>query len=731
MKNILLSLTLILLLINTSYLFSQSSDSTKTITLDSTIIRSYRLTFQDVKQMPSIHGTYITSGKKNEIINVKDLPANIAEKTGRQIFAKIPGAFIYDMDGSGNQMNFATRGLDPHRSWEYNVRQNNIMINSDIYGYPASHYSPPMESIQKIEIVRGGASLQYGSQFGGMINYITKAPDTTKMFGFESINSAGSFGLLSSYNAIGGKVSKLTYYAYYQKRISEGYRDDARSTSEAQYLSLLYDVSDKLKINATLGRSTYLYQIPGALTDAMFYENPRQATRVRNYFSPDIYIPSLTLDWKLSTSTELNWTTSGVYGNRSSVQFLGFANMRDTIEASTLAYKSRQVDIDNFNSFSSEIKLKQHYQILKYKNSLVAGFRWVNNSLHRRQLGVGTKGTDYDLSVSEAGFGRDIYYKTKNYSFFVENLIHITPNLEFSPGLRYEYGNSDMTGRINYLLDAEVPKTIKHNFPLLGISAQYSISKDHRIYANWSQAYRPVIFADIIPASILEKSNPNMKDAFGYNTELGFKGNVNYRFAYDITFFQMLYKNRTGSLILKDENNEEYIYKTNIGDSRTNGIELYAEYKIIDKSYFNLSCFTASSYFDARYLNGTVRNGTENTDISNNKLETVPQWMSRNGIQVLYRKFSAILQYSFVDKSYSDALNTITPNASGTKGIVPAYSLFDLNMSYRFNSNVGLRLSLNNLTDKQYFTKRPSGYPGQGVWSSDGRSAVATITLKL
>ncbi|MBK6785551.1 MAG: TonB-dependent receptor plug domain-containing protein [Saprospiraceae bacterium] len=117
----------------------------------------------------------------------------------------MPGAFIYDMDGSGNQMNIATRGMDPHRSWELNVRQNGVITNSDIYGYPASHYSPPMEAIQKIEIFRGTASLMYGSQFGGMVNYITKKADTTKILSGEVIQSAGSFGLLSTYLSIGGK----------------------------------------------------------------------------------------------------------------------------------------------------------------------------------------------------------------------------------------------------------------------------------------------------------------------------------------------------------------------------------------------------------------------------------------------------------------------------------------------------------------------------------------------
>ena len=69
-----------------------------------------------VQRMADISGTFLTAGKKNEIINISNADANIALKSGRQFFAKIPGVFVYDMDGSGNQVNIATRGLDPHEA---------------------------------------------------------------------------------------------------------------------------------------------------------------------------------------------------------------------------------------------------------------------------------------------------------------------------------------------------------------------------------------------------------------------------------------------------------------------------------------------------------------------------------------------------------------------------------------------------------------------------------------
>lgn len=730
MKNTITYLATVFLL-TAHFVFGQENDTTLQRTLPEIIVTSYKFPIQELTQLQSVHQTYLTAGKKQEVITVQDLPANLAEKTGRQIFAKIPGAFVYDMDGSGNQVNIATRGLDPHRSWEYNIRQNGIMTNSDIYGYPASHYSPPMEAIQRIELIRGTASLQYGSQFGGMINYITKQADSNSPLQFESLNSIGSYGLLSSFHAIGGKTGKLSYYGYYQRRVSKGYRAQSNSDAQAQFASIQYDWSEKLQLKAELGRSEYVYQIPGALTDAQLQEDPRQSTRGRNYFNPDMYVPSVSLTWKPTSSTTVSWVNSAVRGTRNSLQFIAFADVADAIDSVTLQYRPRQVDIDQFHSYTSELRLQQDYHLAGGTHTFVFGTRLIHNDLHRRQLGKGTTGTDFDLSLTVPDFGRDIHFKTKNAAFAAENLFRIGSRLELSAGVRVEAGTSRMSGKIAYLSADKVPLEIEHHFPLFGANAQYQLNADNKLYGGWSQAYRPVIFADIIPASAIEQADPSIQDAFGHNIEAGIKGVLFQRIHYDLNVFQIRYNNRVGILILNDPSGNSYVWRTNIGDSRTNGVELYAEWKIAETSSYQVSVFTASSYFDAVYLRGSIRSGSENIDISGNRLETTPRWISRNGLQAGYKTLAGILQYSYVSKSYSDALNTEIPSTNGAKGPVPAYSLWDLNFSWRINARYQLKAGVNNLTNLSYFTKRPGGYPGQGVWSSDGRSFVATVGIRI
>lgn len=709
--------------------FCQTTDSAKSKELKEVVIKAWQR--RDISRLPEEQNGFLNSGKKNEVITLSGTNANIAIKTGRQLFAKIPGVFVYDMDGSGNQLNISTRGLDPHRSWEFNIRQNGVIINSDMYGYPASHYSAPMESFEKIELVRGTGSLQYGAQFGGMINYNTKKPDTSKAFTLESINTAGSFNLLSSYNAISGTYKKFSYYAYYYRRHSDGYRDNSQSDANAQFVQLNYQFNSNISLKAELGRSKYLYHIPGPLNDSMFNADPTMSTRSRNYFSPDIYVPSLALNWKLSEKTKINIIASGVFGSRNSVIIDAFANVSDTINRANGLYKNRQVDIDNFHSKTIEFRLLQQYYIGKVQGKLATGFVYMNNDLHRRQLGKGTSGTDYDLSLAEPGFGRDIHFKTSNIALFAENIFQLNSRWTISPGIRFENGNSKMSGLIKYYTVNPLPTTIKHNFMLLGISSQYLLDKENTLYGGISQAYRPVIFKDIVPASTYEQIDKNLKDAFGYNAEIGVRGKLFNRLQYDINYFRVLYKNRLGTLVLQDNAGQPYTYKTNIGNSLTNGLEMFVQYKFPVTNKLFVGLFTSTSYMNAKYITGQISTGTANKSITGNKVEAVPEWISRNGIDILYKSFSCTILYSYTSSTFSDALNTVTPPANGAKGFTPAYSIWDFNASLRTNSLFTIRAGISNIFNKQYFTKRPTFYPGPGIWSSDGRNVYVTLGIRI
>ncbi len=707
----------------------QKDTTSNSRSLDSVIIVSY-INQNILRPLASTQGTYIFAGKKSEVIELAQIPADITNKTGRQLFAKVPGIFVYDMDGAGNQVNIASRGLDPHRGWEFNTRKDGVITNSDMYGYPASHYNMPLESIARIELVRGSGSLQYGAQFGGMLNYITKQGDTTRPISFESINTVGSFNLLSTYNAISGKLGKFKYYTYLHKKSREGYRDTEHTNSEAQGIIVTYQ-SKGFSIRTEWARSKYLYRIPGPLTDSMFYANPSQATRSRNYFSPDIHVPSITLNWQIAPQTKVQLTSSAVLGRRNSVLYDKPTNIRDTINAATLQYNNRQVDIDRFRSYTVELRLLQQYRLGKQLNALAAGIQYMNNDLHRTQLGKGTTGGDYDLTLVDPAWGRDLHFKTHNVALFAENKFQLLENLSANIGARIEIGQTDMSGTIVYYPANAIPVTIKHRFPLLGVNISYTAGKNTEFYAGWAQAYHPMLFKDLIPGSLFEKVDPAIRDAKGYNVEWGCRGNWKF-LRWDVNGFLLKYDKRFGTLAETDNTGAFYTYRTNIGNSFTNGAEIFIQGDWLLENKIGLSIFTSTAFVHARYTNAIVKSGNANIDIRGNKVESAPDIITRNGASIRYKKTTVSVLYSYTGKTFADALNTVQPlKTTGAVGVVPAYGILDLNAFFRFTKNLEAKINVSNITNKQYFTKRPTFYPGPGVWPSDGRNFSVSIIVRI
>jgi Fe(3+) dicitrate transport protein len=109
-----------------------------------------------------------------------------------------------------------------------------------------------------------------------------------------------------------------------------------------------------------------------------------------------------------------------------------------------------------------------------HKNILTAGIQTINNDLHRRQQGVGSTGSDYDLSLSKPGWGRDLHFITNNVAVFMENKWALTERFSINTSARMEVGKSRLEGVISNYPNEELPNTIEHKFPLLGTSLQYS-----------------------------------------------------------------------------------------------------------------------------------------------------------------------------------------------------------------------------------------------------------------
>ena len=684
----------------------------------------------DYQQIPEIVGTNIYAGKKNALIVLDNVQGNIANNTMRQVLAKVPGIHIWESDPSGIQIGIAARGLSPNRSWEFNVRQNGYDIAADPFGYPEAYYNQQLQAVQRIEIVRGQGALQYGPQFGGMVNYILKnGTKINQPFEFETQQTIGSNGLLNSFNAIGGNKGKVNYYSFYDQRNGEGWRDNSQFFSKAGFGSLTYQFTKQLSLSFELMHSHTRSQQPGGLTDTQIKQDAQQSFRSRNWMDIKWTTPAINIQYEINDHSRWNTKIFGTIGDRNSVGFLQSILVKDSINNATNQYNNRIVNIDQYRNYGLESRFITDYFIGEMKNTISSGIRLYNGNTHRLADGKGTTGSNYDVSI-EGLYPRDIHFRSNNAAVFIENIFRVTEKLLIIPGFRYEWlegsaGGSNglsMNGALNNLQEIQRSRS----FVLGGIGSEYHLTTNTELYANFSQAYRPIQFANLQAPPTTDLIDPDLKDARGFNFDLGYRGKVKNYLQFDISGFYLQYNNRVGNITPSGNN---YRLITNVGASTSKGLETYIEFNPVraftNSKYTDLILFSSYAYTDARYSGNH-----QDANTKGKKVENAPQDIIRAGISFGYKGLLITTQLSHVGAAFSDANNTIIPSANGNTGIIPSYSIIDLTASYKFSKKMNLKVGVNNVEDIRYFTRRAGGYPGPGALPADGRNFFISIGAK-
>ncbi|MBK8600133.1 MAG: TonB-dependent receptor [Flavobacterium sp.] len=699
---------------------------------------------QTPERLHEVENNALFSGKKNEVIRMANINANFTTNNAREVFSKVPGVSVWENEGSGIQINVGVRGLSPNRSWELNTRQNGYDISSDVFGYPEAYYNPPLEAVEAIQLVRGGASLQFGSQFGGMLNYVLKR-ETEKPFTFETQNTLGSYGLMSSYNAIGGTKNKFSYYVYNHYRVGKGWRENSDYEVRNSHAYIAYQFTPKTKLSLEYTNMDYEMQQAGGLTDAQFKDNPRQSLRERNWMGTPWNVAALIIDTKLSSNLTLNTKLFGLIGERNSV---GFTSTPDKVDAIiTNEYANRQVDRDFYKNLGIETRSIYTYKLGKQNQNLAFGARLYRANTTRKQAKNGTTASDFDLEI-DGRFSRTLDFQTDNIALFAENQFKINNHLSITPGIRYENIKSSIDGRLGINTDGTddnvTPESLSRNKILMGIGVEYKLHKTN-FYANFSQAFRPVLFSDITPPTTNDVIDPDLKDADGFNADFGYRGNLLGWINFDVGCFYLNYDNKIGLIqkFVNDPKPRTYQFRTNLGTTIHKGIESFVDLNIskalkVNQQIGDLQLFTTMSFIDARYEDYKVTKPSETvpnllieSNLKGNRVENAPRYIHNFGVTWSYKSFSSTLQNRRTGKVYSDANNTETPSASGVTGKLDGYSVYDLSMEYRFLEKFNVRGGVNNLSNTIYATRRAGGYPGPGILPNDARTFFMSVGVKL
>jgi Fe(3+) dicitrate transport protein len=680
-----------------------------------------------------LEGVALYESKKNEVVVLDALTANLAANTSRQIYARVAGLNIWESDEAGVQIGLGGRGLSPNRNANFNTRQNGYDIAADALGYPESYYTPPAQALERVEIVRGAASLQYGTQFGGLVNFVFRRGADDVPVRARLSQTVGSYGLRVSFADAGGTVGRTRYYGFYQRKASDGWRPNAGLHQHTAFASAHVQATRRLSVRPEFTFMRYLAQQPGGLTDAQFARDAGQSTRARNWFGVDWNLLALRADYDASDRTTFNARLFGLVAGRDALGNLGRIDRTDD-------GGPRDLLVDRFRNWGGEARAVHRYAIRGLPATLLVGGRYYRGFTRRRQ-GLGPDGSDARFVYLNPDDleGSDYDLPSRNASLFAEHVFNLTSQISLTPGVRAEYIRTAADGTYrttvrdlagNVLLDerTDEERTSERAFVFFGLGASYRAG-GWEVYANASQNYRAITFNDLrVQVGSLEV-DPDLQDERGFNADLGLRG-ARGPLALDVSAFYLAYRDRIGTLLRTEPNpvfnnlvDRTFRLRTNVADARIYGLEALVEARMWRRGAQSVSAFVNAALLGAAY------DASAPSDVAGNRVELVPSVNLKAGVEARAGRLRTAAQVAYVGEQFSDATNAERV-PSAIEGVIPAYHVVDLSAAYEVGQ-FEIGAGVNNLTDARYFTRRATGYPGPGIIPAPARSLYATVTLTL
>ena len=211
----------------------------------------------------------------------------------------VPGMLVLQGDGLGRAPRLVVRGFYGGGETDY--------VTVLIDGVPATELATgqvnwdliPLQAMESIEIVRGGASPLYGdAAVGGVVNLITRRDQPLARWRI----AGGAFGQAQGGGVLGGRLGTHAASLFGDLSRSTGYRAHERreAASVGGSVALFEGVSHRLTLSAlTHWRS---FDEPGPLPDSTAARSSRAATPFFRFDNTDERVHRLSLDGRTTVS---------------------------------------------------------------------------------------------------------------------------------------------------------------------------------------------------------------------------------------------------------------------------------------------------------------------------------------------------------------------------------------------------------------------------------------------
>lgn len=654
--------------------------------------------------LPAVEGTRIYSGKKTTVLDLDALPT-IVNNNYRQALSLTPGLLL--SEETTPLVSIGYRGLAPHRAQFMQVLKDGIPIHADMFGYPEAYYTPPLDTVDRMEFIHGGASLMYGPQPGGALNYVTHLPSRAAKFSGGSSQIFGSDALYSTFNYATGTEGRVGYYAYFHHRQTDGFRAANSDVS-------LYTGSVKLVLDADTD-SRWIFAFDGyqeehgepgglSLTAGPNYNVDRTATtRLNDRFRLERFFPSLAWEKDFSEGTKLEVKAWGGYYSR-------FSKRQGGGGFGTVAVGAgNTIESQEFYTAAAEARLRHDWTMGDHTHTFAGGVMLYHMDSPRVDKAGATPAADDGAVIRDTD--RDMLYAP----IFLENKFTFD-KLSITPGLRIENIVQSVRENIN---TAKAPGTLgvkdEHSFvPLVGLGLEYELKPKVSAYANVAQSYRPAVFTEAVPTGGGAVVNNDLAEGSSWQYEIGLRGHPQPWLTWDTSLFRLDFDNQIGAVGATVQNVGRAIHN---GWEGALELDLVGLYDQLNKSDAADRWGSVSLYGNVMLLDAAFKGGANNGKAP----QYAPEYLLRTGLNYRWRDRAKVsFLGTFVDDHFADDANTAAFQ-------VPAYMTWDLTAEVKvWKESVSLVAGINNLFDEDYYSR----IRGDGIDPAYGRNYYLGVSVK-
>jgi len=641
----------------------------------------------------------------------------------------VPGLRTIDDDALGRRSAIGVRGAPPRRSRKTLLLEDGVPINLSAYIDPSAHYTPPMERLEAVDVLKGAGQILNGPLNNhGIVNFRNREPTSEPVTSFGvSMGSLSTIKRHISHSRTEGAVGMTLAYSGTN---ADGVFDVEHFQYDDFFARIDWQIDDRQQfgLSVTHHRERSDYDESNLTPQEYSLASDRKRGRFGqeyNSFALNytklMAVHGIDLGDRLSLATRFFVTDADRprftadpgninVGALPSIEFVSGPGAFVPGEQGVMVSRDRHYRTRGMDSRMTLDSVSAG----PFTHTWQWGLRLETHALNDMRA-TGTPGEL--LNVSNRGRGtRDVEYTAEAVSIFLQDLIEFG-DWQITPGARAEYYTQSMV-RLSIANDPgpHAPQVTDHNALLLpGISLLYAGHENTQWFANLARGYTP--------APARTAASFPLKPETGINSQIG----VRRSFSQPLTLEAALFYNRISNTIVQlPFSVDSMSLVLNSADSVARGVDLAVS---LDSDTLTDSYFAVFAHLAYNYTAAEFTEDYQGVRIRGNR---VPEVADHAGSLTLGFRHAAgwhaSVTWSGSSGFFTDPMNsrgyTLT-NSAGQPlrqddvmsirepyviGRVPGHTLLSARVNYRVaGSGVTLWTQGRNLTDNSYVSDLENG----------------------